>query len=269
MLKPSRRILRLALSLTTTVLMLPFCVQSASAQAPGLTNEDVMRLVAMRVSDQTVTAVINEAKARRFNLSPLAVDDLAFHGVSTAVIAAMRQSSNPTPPAVGAVAPAEQAATPVRAQSLAEASAAAKQVQHEWALSTNVGGASTTAPPAVASKPEVTKSEGSNAVTVKDEGWWRKRMSGLREQLATDTAACQPIAAKIKALQSTYDGYVFVDRDGTAKINTAAAATIETKLVEAKSEQQKCLAQVALDKNAISTAEEEARRLGVLPGWLR
>jgi hypothetical protein len=50
---------------------------------------------------------------------------------------------------------------------------------------------------------------------------------------------------------------------------TAAAATIETQLVEAKAEQQKSVAKAVLDQTAIATAEEEARRRGVLPGWLR
>jgi hypothetical protein len=94
-------------------------------------------------------------------------------------------------------------------------------------------------------------------------------MGGLRDQLAMDKATCEPLAAKIRALQSTYDSYVFHDRDGTAKINTAAAAVVETKLVDARTEQAKCVATVALDQTAIGTAEEEARRLGVLPGWLR
>ena len=94
-------------------------------------------------------------------------------------------------------------------------------------------------------------------------------MASLRDQLALDKAACDPIAAQIRALDSTYASYVFTDRDGTAKINTAAAATVETKLVDARTEQRKCVAKVALDQTAIATVEEEARRLAVLPGWLR
>jgi hypothetical protein len=62
-------------------------------------------------------------------------------------------------------------------------------------------------------------------------------MGRLRDQLAMDKTACEPLAAKIRALQSTYDSYVFYDRDGRAKINTAAAAVVETKLVDANAEQ--------------------------------
>jgi hypothetical protein len=255
-----------ALSMTIA-LLLAFRVQSASAQSPALTNTDVSRLVSMHVSDQTVIAVIREAKATQFDLKPLVVDDLAFHGVSVTVIAAMRRS--------GASAPtnAASAQSPplARPQTLAEASEAAKAATHAWELSTNLGSTNVLVPSAAAaSTPTVTKSEGTDTTTAtKDEAWWRARMGGLRNELSMDKAACEPLAAKIRALQSTYDSYVFYDRDGTAKINTAAAATIETKLVEAKNEQQKCVAKVALDQTTIGTAEEEARRLGVLPGWLR
>ena len=52
-------------------------------------------------------------------------------------------------------------------------------------------------------------------------------------------------------------------------VNRASAAVIETKQVDAKTELRQCVAKVALDQTAIDTAEEEARRLSVLPGWLR
>jgi hypothetical protein len=83
-------------------------------------------------------------------------------------------------------------------------------------------------------------------------------------------AATLPELAAIRdLLDSTYASFVFTASDGTAKINSAAAATIETKLVDAETEQRKCVAKVALDQTAIATVEEEARRLSVLPGWLR
>jgi hypothetical protein len=52
-------------------------------------------------------------------------------------------------------------------------------------------------------------------------------------------------------------------------VNWASAAVIETQQVAAKAELRQCVAKVALDYTAIATVEEEARRLGVLPGWLR
>jgi hypothetical protein len=101
-----------------------------------------------------------------------------------------------------------------------------------------------------------------------DEAYWRRRMTTLRGNLARDNAACEPLAAKVRELDSIYASSVFYV-DGKAMVNRASAAVIETKLVDAKSEQQQCLAKVTLDRAAIDTVLEEARRLGVLPGWLR
>ena len=55
----------------------------------------------MHMPDQATINLINEAKAAnatQFDLSPPAVADLAAHGVSPAVIAAMRQPPAPVPP---------------------------------------------------------------------------------------------------------------------------------------------------------------------------
>lgn len=93
--------------------MAAFTVQSASAQPKltALTNADVVRLVAMRVSDQAVIAVVNEAKMTQFDLSPTAVSELRILGVAATVIAAMRQPSVPMPPT--AAAPMFQAKVPL------------------------------------------------------------------------------------------------------------------------------------------------------------
>lgn len=71
-------------------------VAGAQSTVSALTNADVIRYVALGISDQVMRSLINEAKATTFDLTPAAVVDLASHGVSPAVIAAMRQ---PTPPA--------------------------------------------------------------------------------------------------------------------------------------------------------------------------
>ena len=89
------------------------------AQSPTLTNTDVIRIVAMHVSDQTVIAVIHEATATQFDLKTLVVDELAFHRISSAVIAAMRQSAAPTP--ANTIAAPAQSPRLARAQTLAEA----------------------------------------------------------------------------------------------------------------------------------------------------
>ncbi len=103
---------------------------------------------------------------------------------------------------------------------------------------------------------------------VKDEAYWRARMTTLRGNLARDNAACEPLAAKVHELDGLYADSVFYV-DGRPMVNRASAAVIETKQVDAKAELRQCQAKVALDQTAIGTAEEEARRLGALPGWLR
>jgi len=85
-----------ALSIAVAAVLTAFSAQTASAQLPALTNADVGRLGALHVSDQTVIAVIHEATATQFDLSSQAVSDLAVAGVSTVVIATMRQSSTPS-----------------------------------------------------------------------------------------------------------------------------------------------------------------------------
>jgi hypothetical protein len=94
-------------SVTVAVLLTAFSVQSASAQPTltALTNADVIRLVALRVSDQTVIAVINDAKITQFDLSASAVSELTVLGVAAPVIAAMRQPSIPMPRSTPAPTP--------------------------------------------------------------------------------------------------------------------------------------------------------------------
>jgi hypothetical protein len=84
-------------SISVAILLTAFTVRSTSAQEQlnVLTNADVVRLVGMGVPDLTVITVINDAKATQLDLNPRAVNDLADHGVSAAVIAAMGQPSTP------------------------------------------------------------------------------------------------------------------------------------------------------------------------------
>jgi hypothetical protein len=84
-----------ATPIAIAVLLTGLLGQPAAAQTSGLglTNADIARLVAARVSDQTVMTVIREATATQFDLSSRAVVELAGQEVSSAVIAAMRQAA--------------------------------------------------------------------------------------------------------------------------------------------------------------------------------
>ncbi len=89
--------MRHALSLVAALLLAVAATHPASGQTPStLMNADVVRFVATGMPDQVVMTLIDEAnnaRATQFDLSPSAVSDLAGHGVSQVVIAAMRQSS--------------------------------------------------------------------------------------------------------------------------------------------------------------------------------
>jgi hypothetical protein len=96
------------LSVTVAVLLTGFSVHSANAQpnVTMLTNAHVIRFVAMGISEQSVTTLINDAnvaRATKFDLGPAAVADLAAHGVSPAVITEMHESPKAAPAASPAV----------------------------------------------------------------------------------------------------------------------------------------------------------------------
>jgi hypothetical protein len=96
-------------------------------------------------------------------------------------------------------------------------------------------------------------------VPVKDQAYWSKRLKDLQGQLERDQAFADALQTKVNSLNTD-----FVNRDDPAQ-----RAVIER-------DRQKALAEIArlqkavLDgKKAIADLEEEARRAGVPPGWLR
>jgi hypothetical protein len=133
-------------------------------------------------------------------------------------------------------------------------------------------------PPAVPAEaktqPTVKEASNKEAETAKSEepqkgeAYWRRRMATLRGNLVSANAACVPLADKVRELDAIYADSVFYV-DGRAMVNRASAAVIETKQADAKAELRQCVAKVALAETAVATAEEEARRAGVLPGWVR
>jgi hypothetical protein len=107
--------------------------------------------------------------------------------------------------------------------------------------------------PAVApSPPEPPSSE-------RGETYWRERMRPLRERLDHDRALAEDRRRRADALMRSADrcfqlGIVCADYTESLRL----------------SEQHKALlAEVARDEQAVFVLEEEARRAGVPPGWLR
>lgn len=113
--------LRHAIPVTAAILLTVLSIHAASAEPPALTNADVVRLVAMHVSERTVIAVIQEAKATAFDLSDRAVGELSGQLVPSAVIGAMRQTrAKPSDTVIAPAAPATRTLADAAAEAAAK-----------------------------------------------------------------------------------------------------------------------------------------------------
>jgi hypothetical protein len=121
------------------------------------------------------------------------------------------------------------------------------------------------ATPPAATKTEVPAKDLSNKTTekpgepVRDEAWWRTRMTGLRANVDQATAACVPKAALVASLETK--------RDSVPQFYTITSSELEK--ARARADLDTCVALVDVAKASVGAAEEEGRRAGVLPGWLR
>jgi len=113
------------------------------------------------------------------------------------------------------------------------------------------------APTLAASTSEGTKPESTTttATVVKDEAWWRSHALVFRRTLADDIT-------KLAAAQAYYDG---LPDEARGIIGTP----IVTAWMKAKEEITRLAGIVVNDKRALADFEEEARRAGIAPGWLR
>jgi len=110
---------------------------------------------------------------------------------------------------------------------------------------------------------------GDGSRVVRDEAWWRKRMTTLRDKLAQDESACVPKRELVNRLSGMMNAIPDEAPAIVAGGYIAAAGAIGTDLVKAKAELKECQGHIAVDKRLISDAEEDARVHSVLPGWLR
>ncbi|HEY7502408.1 MAG TPA: hypothetical protein VH740_28055 [Vicinamibacterales bacterium] len=117
-------------------------------------------------------------------------------------------------------------------------------------------GAGTAAAPASAAAPQ---SAAAAASDQKDEKYWRNRITQAREGLRRNEAFAEALQSRINALTTD-----FVNRDDPvqkAKLGEDRAKAIE-ELARVKSDVEQA-------KRQIDDVEEEARKAGVPPGWLR
>jgi hypothetical protein len=113
------------------------------------------------------------------------------------------------------------------------------------------------APAAPASTPaaEQAKDKG----PVKDQAYWAARMKGLQGQLERDQNYADAMQTRINALTTD-----FVNRDDPAQ-----RSSIERDRQKSMAELARLKKSIEDGKKAIADLEEEARRAGAPPGWLR
>ena len=113
-------------------------------------------------------------------------------------------------------------------------------------------GATQTAAPAAADKKTASSEQ-------RDETWWRKRITEARETLRRNEAFLEALQSRVNALSTD-----FVNRDDPYQ-----RAKVGDDRQKALAEMERLKAEIELGKKQIDEIEEEARKAGVPPGWLR
>jgi hypothetical protein len=113
--------------------------------------------------------------------------------------------------------------------------------------------------PAPSAASPTTSSPLPKAEDERDESWWRARMAALREGVRRNEAFQEALQSRLNALAADMMG-----RDDPYQ-----RAKLGEDRGRAASEMARVTSEIAAGKKAIEDAEEEARRAGVPPGWLR
>lgn len=93
----------------------------------------------------------------------------------------------------------------------------------------------------------------------KDEAYWKKRITDARDQLARSQAFAAALESQINGLMVD-----FLQRDDPAQRDA-----IEVNRKKAVAEHERVLREIEVHKKGIAAVEDEARKAGVPPGWLR
>jgi hypothetical protein len=93
----------------------------------------------------------------------------------------------------------------------------------------------------------------------RDEAWWRKRMSEITQSLNRNRVLADALQSRINALWA----------DFTSRDDPAQRGVIEANRREALAELDRVKVEIVRLQQALADLEEEARRAGVPPGWLR
>jgi hypothetical protein len=118
--------------------------------------------------------------------------------------------------------------------------------------------AAATGDQAAGAKPGEVKDEGKGKEE-KNEAWWRARITTARDDLRRKEMFAEALQTRINSL----------GRDFTSRDNPAQRAQIGRDRTEALAELARVKTEIEHGKQEIGNIEEEARKGGVPPGWLR
>lgn len=93
----------------------------------------------------------------------------------------------------------------------------------------------------------------------KDQAFWKQRMQGARDSLQRSETFAEALQSRINALTA----------DFTARDDPAQRAVVANDRQKALAELDRVKSDIAQQTKAIAAIQEEARRAGVPPGWLR
>jgi len=97
------------------------------------------------------------------------------------------------------------------------------------------------------------------AEPVMDEKAWRDRMRAARQALESNQLLAEGMQSRVSALQTDV-----INRDDPAQ-----QGVLRTQLDRATAELDRLKKQIETDRKAIAKVEDDARRKGVPPGWVR
>jgi hypothetical protein len=92
-----------------------------------------------------------------------------------------------------------------------------------------------------------------------EEAAWRQRMQGAKDSLQRSQTFAEALQSRVNALTA----------DFTARDDPAQRAVVASDRQKALAELDRVKNDIAQQTKAIATIQEEARRAGVPPGWLR